>query len=593
MIQVNTRDLKVISQPVLDLRVKIDVYNEQTREHLDQLECGIIECSFNIDANSDIRRNFSLSGVPLKNKRLTVNKDGIIWLNRIIKVHLGIYDNHYHEWRWYKQGTYIISDSDATFDATTNIININCNDLWANLNGDRNGQVGGAEKIVFTAYEEDIETGEVIKYNKIRDAVITTLVQLGKLKESDIEIDDIGEFKGMPENNKDYLQYREESKVKLKDGTCQEIWNAIPFDQEFSCGVNVAEILIAFRDLYPNYEMYFSEDGKFICKMIPSCLDDDIVLDYNFFDRIFISEDTTVNLNSVKNVCEVWGKAIDVDYYAEDCTYVDNSYVCNIEGYKSDYFMGEKIAIKIPVPNEKASTININELGNISILDENTEEPIAEKILESNQVYTFQIKKKFINGETVTRCYLLGQYQPHAVNILSNGKGSSEMYTAQDGTVVQKYSKEYFQKIYNCKTVNFTLINDSPFSIEELGLLLCVKTGGEYDNISSDSLALARAEYENWKNSRITDSISITTRLCPFADVNIKVSYRRKDNGEIGQYIVKNVSHEISNGTTTWSLMKFYPLYMNEILTKSQSWGDLSYYTWEDLENYTWEDLMT
>ena len=44
------------------------------------------------------------------------------------------------------------------------------------------------------SYEEDINTGEVIKYNYIRDAVITTLLQLGKQKESQIEVDHIGEY---------------------------------------------------------------------------------------------------------------------------------------------------------------------------------------------------------------------------------------------------------------------------------------------------------------------------------------------------------------------------------------------------------------
>ena len=185
---------------------------------------------------------------------------------------------------------------------------------------------------------------------------------------------------------------------------------------------------------------------------------------------------------------------------------------------------------------------------------------------------------------------MLGQYQPHAVNVLTNGVGSNEDYTAQDGTIVKKYSKEYFEKIYNTKSIEFTVIPDSPFSIEELTPLLDVKTGDEYENISSDSLALARAQYENWKNCRLTDSITVTTKLVPFADVNIKVSYRRDDTSEINQYIVKNVSHDLSGGTTTWQLMRFYPLYQS--ITDVQSWEDLSAYTWEDASECTWEDMM-
>ena len=472
-----------------------------------------------------------------------------------------------------------------------NKISLSLADKWITLDGSKNGYVGGAENIVFPAYEEDEVTGEVIKYNYIREQIMTTLLQLGKLKETEVELDEFGEYQGLSDYNPDYLQYREESKVKVKNGTYMETWNIVPYDIEHGCGVTVATILTTFRDLYPNNEMYFDENGIFRGGLIPSNYESDIIFDHNFLERIYISENTTVDLTAVKNVCEVWGKVIETDFYTEDCTYTNNCYVCNVETYEEKYYNGDKIAVKIPSINQSASTINVNGFGVISILDENTEEPIEANFMEANQVYVFKIKKKHVNGEDVTRAYLLGQYQPHAVDILTNGTIPTEDYTAQDGTVVKKYSKEFFQKIYNCKTVNFTVVKDSPFSIEELGLLLCVKTGGEFENITSDSLAKARAEYENWKNSRLADSISITTKLVPFADVNIKVSYRRHDTGEINQYIVKNISHDLSGGITSWTLMRFYPLYMDEIVSKSQLWGELSNYTWDDLSNYTWSDI--
>ena len=455
------------------------------------------------------------------------------------------------------------------------------------LDGTKNGQVG-ALTTSFPAYEEDIDTGEVIKYNKIRDIVITILTQLGKIK--DYEIDDIGEYKAMPEYNENYLQYREETSVQVKDGSYQQVWNALPYDQDFSAGATVASMLTTLRDLYPNYEMYFNCDGVFCCNMIPSCYEDDIVFNSDFFDRIYISENTSVDLTGVKNVCEVWGQTIETDFYTENCTYSNNIYTCNVDTY-DEYCNGDIIAILIPSANQKGSSLNINGLGTIQIMDENTEEPIEANIIDENQVYAFKIKKKYINKSNVIKVYLLGQWQPHAINVLTNGTKPTEDYTAQDGTVVKKYSKEYFQKIYNCNTIEFTTIKDSPFSIEELGLILDVKTGGEYDNITSDSLAAARAEYENWKNARLTDNISITTKLSPFADVNIKVSYRRKDTGEINQYIVKNISHDPSAGTTSWTLMKFYPLYEGGI-NGTQTWQDLELYTWEDLSKYKWEDML-
>lgn len=524
MYQINLRDLKIIQQKKLDIRVKMDIYDEQSADHLEQLECGIVSASLSISAESDIRRTANLTLVPVKNKRFRLEKNSIIWMNRIIKLQIGVFDIHYRKYVYYKAGTYVFTNYGASYDATTNQITLSLSDLWSNFDGSRNGQIGGAETISYPAYKEDPDTGEVIKYNYIRDAVITTLIQLGKLKESQLEIDDIGEFKGMEQYNPDYLQYREESKVQVQNGSYMPIWDAIPYDQEFSCGTTIATILITFRDLYPNYEMYFDENGNFICKMIPSCYYDDIIFDSNFFDRIYISENTSVDLSTIRNVCEVWGQVLETDFYTDDCTYSNNCYLCNLETYEK-YYNGDLIAIKIPSVNQSGCTLNINGFGVISILNENTEKPIEANLMETEQVYVFKIRKKRIDGNDVTRAYLLGQWQPHAVNILTNGSTPTENYTAQDGTIVKKYSKEYFQKIYNCKTIEFTVVKDSPFSIEELGLLLDVKTGGEYENITSDSLAAARAEYENWKNSRLTDSISITTKLCPFADVNIKVSY--------------------------------------------------------------------
>ena len=76
------------------------------------------------------------------------------------------------------------------------------------------------------------------------------------------------------------------------------------------------------------------------------------------------------------------------------------------------------------------------------------------------------------------------------------------------------------------------------------------------------------------------------------ADVNIKVSYRRNDTGEINQYIVKSLSHDLSGGTTTWELMRFYPLYIEDNSSVKGTWEALSSYTWEELSNYTWEEVQ-
>ena len=158
MIQVNTNDLRLITQRQLNIRVKIDVYDERNNNHLDQLECGVINATFSISADSDVRRTSSLTVVPVKNKRLRFEKDGIIWMNRIIKMQIGIEDIRNREYVYYKNGTYVFMNYGATYDATNNQIELSLSDLWTNFDGSRNGEIGGAETISFPAYEEDLYT---------------------------------------------------------------------------------------------------------------------------------------------------------------------------------------------------------------------------------------------------------------------------------------------------------------------------------------------------------------------------------------------------------------------------------------------------
>ena len=118
-----------------------------------------------------------------------------------------------------------------------------------------------------------------------------------------------------------------------------------------------------------------------------------------------------------------------------------------------------------------------------------------------------------------------------------------------------------YQHIFNCENISFTVIEDSPFTVQKLGNRIDVKSGGEFENITSEQLALDRAEYENWKNCRLTDTVTITTKLMPFAQPFQKVTYIKNGFHELEQFIIQDVSHDLDNGTTSITMYKFYPLY--------------------------------
>jgi hypothetical protein len=139
-----------------------------------------------------------------------------------------------------------------------------------------------------------------------------------------------------------------------------------------------------------------------------------------------------------------------------------------------------------------------------------------------------------------------------------------------------------------------TVIPNSPFTVEKLGEIPEVKVSGEFENITSDDLAADRARWENWKNCRLTDQITITTALLPFLEVNKKVSYRRSDADREHQYIISSVSHDFAGYTTTITMYRFYPLYetlfrdagTHEVL-REYTHGELSRYTHEELAAVT------
>lgn len=315
---------------------------------------------------------------------------------------------------------------------------------------------------------------QYIKHNLIRDALITTVTQLGRVNPNNVYVDDIGEYKGMPIKNKDWETYREET----------PLWNSIPYDLSFSAGCSVWSIIQEIIGLYPDYEAYFDENANFHVNMIPDCEDDETYFKDGFLNEVLVSENTSIDFTPIRNIAEVWGQVIDdVEFYADSgVSYANNTYTATIGGYDEKYYNGDLIGLRIPTTNQAGCYININGFGNVMVYDENSEQPLDANRMTPNGVYVFKIKKKrnTKTKEDELKCYLLGQWQPHGICVLTDGTVGDD-YETTGGKVVKRYSKEYFQEIYNCETVGFTVIPDSPFTIQKIGERLGVYTGGEFD----------------------------------------------------------------------------------------------------------------
>lgn len=548
MATITNDDFRLVNQKIIDLMIELTVY-DSNNNLLDTLYGVIDGGSIDVSAGSNVRRSASFRLTPTK-QITNLTEQSLIWLNKTVKVRLGILDQRTQERKWYACGSYFYQDANTTYDASTNEMSISLADFMLKLDGTINGQIGGAITTIVPAYEENPTTGEPISYNSISQALIDTLEELAGMRASDMRVCEIGEYYAMPQYNPDYLTYRRKF----------PLWGMIPYDLEFSTGATVYEIIESLITLYPNYDAAFDENGIFVAQMIPSAYSDEVVIPFVQYRDMLISEDVQTDLTTVKNVCEVWGENVEAQYFVDNIGFNElDIYAVTIDRY-TKYDVGDRFAFMFSVPSGSGQLLKINDLESLVIYDSN-DEVIGAGDLDTEHIHIFKITQcQDDEGDYVRKLIYLGIDQAHGINVLTDGTVVKNGFTDASGTY-DLYSMEYYKHILNCENISFTIIKDSPFTVQKLGNRIDVKSGGEFDNITSEQLALERAEYENWKNCRLTDTVSITTKLMPFVQPFQKVSYIKNGYSELEQFVVQEVSHDLDNGTTSITMYKFYPLY--------------------------------
>lgn len=524
-------DKYLLLQKDIQYRYKLLVI-DKNKSVIDELSGLQTIGSYSIDSGSCIRRTASftmyLSGFY---KDYYVEKKLYEWIGFSFKLQIGIYSIREDDFKWYDCGYYLITEGSTSYNSTDNSITVSLSDLYAKLNGTRNGQIGGAPTIGIS--NKDAEDNP-ITIKQATEGLIKSETDI-----TDYIVDDIGQFYGMPQNNPDYEKYRNDN----------PLWNQLPYDLEYEAGCTAADILSDINDFYPNCQMYFDIYGNFCFNMVPSCESDPITLDDAYIQSILIGEDSesvSYDIESIKNVTEVFGSNYAVDRFSESCTVSENIYAITLDDYEA-YSSGDMIAFIPNAENIENMQIKINSLDPLPLYYDYTTNYIDAKLLEVGKTYVFQIKK--VNGEYTA--YYLGQYQPHALCVLTSNVNDS------------KYTKAYFSDKYNCDESNIVLRveEDSPFSVQKLGEILDVKSGDEFENIISDSVALESAIYYNRMSTSMNDTVTISVEMIPFLDVNIKIEYKKQQEAESHYYIVKSVTNSTDSKTSNIVMYRFYPLY--------------------------------
>ena len=295
---------------------------------------------------------------------------------------------------------------------------------------------------------------------------------------------------------------------------------AVPNDIEIAQGGTVWNIVTQLRDILPRYETFFDVDGVFIYQPIPTGSGDPVIIDDTIWPNLLIDESINNDFESVKNYIEVYGRTLDPSYFSTNTTYSGSTLSLTVTDYPTALTDNTIVGFTTPSTGDISATggisLKMNSLTASVLYEYSTNNPVT--ALDNETYYVAYYNQGW---------YLMGHQQPVGIAYDDNP--------------------------------------DSPFYINgSIGRIRHVLYGGEYENITSDKLALERAKYELWKSTRLQDSITLTSIPNPWLDVNVLISHaiRGKSQENAAQYIIKSISTDYGiEGTQSINAITYYPLY--------------------------------
>lgn len=295
---------------------------------------------------------------------------------------------------------------------------------------------------------------------------------------------------------------------------------AVPNDIEIAQGGTVWNIVTQLRDILPRYETFFDVDGVFIYQPIPTGSGDPVIIDDTIWPNLLIDESINNDFESVKNYIEVYGRTLDPSYFSTNTTSSGSTLSLTVADYPTALTDNTIVGFTTPSTGDISATggisLKMNSLAASVLYEYGTNNPVT--TLDNDTYYVVYYNQGW---------YLMGHQQPVGIAYDDNP--------------------------------------DSPFYVNgSIGRIRHVLYGGEYENITSDKLALERAKYELWKATRLQDSITLTSIPNPWLDVNVLISHaiRGKSQENAAQYIIKSISTDYGiEGTQSINAITYYPLY--------------------------------
>lgn len=328
--QITQSQYNVSKQSIRNKHIKVELldFNYMT---VGELQGNIISGSVDIQANSDLRRSCTLSLV-VTDSSFNVEAGGKIWLDKLIKIQVGVDSIRTGQTVWNKLGTFLINQPSYTYDAETHTLSFQGVDLAAKLTGLRNGYVAGLgqdDKVL-------IKTGDNVRQNII-----------GILQQNGINRYVVSECKNV-------------------DGAIQPV----PYDMEFGQGSTWWNVIAALRDILPSYQAYFDVDGVFRYEPISISAADPVMVDMDVWTENVISDNVDVDFESVKNVVEVYGVMHEPQYFSDETSTTVSG--ANIAMTVSEEFEAkEYVMVGFVLPSAVSGniTINVNNTGAVNLVN--------------------------------------------------------------------------------------------------------------------------------------------------------------------------------------------------------------------------------
>lgn len=558
------RDYDLLFNQVTKIGIKIEICNKNGT--LVTSLTGIKpSLNYSIDGTSTSRRQINGTIIPTKIQGININQDGLVWLDKDIIVSIGFYDYANNKWVYYPCGKYIFTSANSTENSSTYELSFSAIDFWSKLDGTEFGVLGNFVNGTIKAYERDVYENKIDGTElSIKNALLQVLSMTNI---DDYIVENIGEYAGT-EKADNYIGYR----------LTNPNWDKLPYDIEFGNKDTVADIIKRIIELYPNNDASFDNEGILKIGLLPSNDNENVILTNEQIKRILIGssgKQASYDLTSIKNIVYCVGNSFDSDFYTELVTSNGTNYILNIDRYGTkntnndikDYYDSDIITFVANETNKVNATLQIEYgetiLDSIPIYNGLTGRPLEANKFKIGQAYTVKIKKLLVNGIVTRRAILLGSYQPNGMVVCTDDVNINP-FTDKNGVEYDSFDKlrKYFQTTYNIQNVKFMILKDSPFTIQKLGERVFAYETDKSKVVDSDASALGCAEYCLWQKVRLTESVTITTKLIPWLSDNNIIEFAL-DGENVYKYIVKQINNTIDSGqcTSTITMYKYYTLY--------------------------------